>query len=109
MAGRCSQRRKRGLFGSLARTGNCALREPAYFKHFCLRARARYAYERASCTVSKFRLTVVIDTKGLSPRELRQAFARALVTAILEAHRKDRITTPEAEELIRTVPSVERA
>lgn len=59
--------------------------------------------------MSKLRLTVTLDTAGLSPRELRQAFARALVNAILQCHLKDRISTPEAEELIRTIPSVERA
>jgi hypothetical protein len=59
--------------------------------------------------VSALRLTVTVDSiDGLSPREVRQAFARALVNSILEAHRKGRIDTPIAEELLRTIPSVDR-
>ena len=59
--------------------------------------------------MSTLRLTVTVDTTGLSPREVRQEFARALVKSILEAHQKNRIDTPVAEELIRTIPSVNRA
>jgi hypothetical protein len=57
----------------------------------------------------KVALVVNIDTDGLSPREVRQAFAQALRDAIQRARAKRRIDAAQAEELWRVVPDPEHA
>ncbi len=53
-------------------------------------------------------LVVVFDPSGLTPRELRQAFAQALRDAIQRARVKGRIDAAVAEELWRVTPDPER-
>jgi hypothetical protein len=55
------------------------------------------------------RLTVRFDAAGLDCRQLRQAFAQALRTAIIDAKVSGRIELPIAEELWRVIPDPERA
>lgn len=60
-------------------------------------------------SVELIELTVRFPATAATPRELRESFASAIVTAVLEAHLAGRISTPEAEELVRTIPSAGRA
>jgi len=54
-------------------------------------------------------LLVPLDPQGLSPRELRQAFAQALRDSIQRARQRGKLDTGQAEELWRVVPDPERA
>jgi hypothetical protein len=56
----------------------------------------------------KLTLVIVLDTHALSPKKLRQNFARAVRDAIQRARQRGRIDSAEAEELWRVIPDPER-
>lgn len=55
------------------------------------------------------RITAILSTEGVSPRELRKRFSESLRVAILHAIEQRRVDWAAGEELLRTLPAKGRA